>query len=66
MMEQKLKHTEGELTKITNTKVFAKANSLIFELDCTLRQLRLIKDSVFSMEDNLKSKVKLAFEKDLT
>ena len=65
-LEHKLRHAEDELTKVTNTKVFAKANAMIYELDYSTRQLRLIKDNVYTMEDDLKSKVHLAFEKDLT
>lgn len=64
-MEHKLKHANDELSKIVNTKVFAKGNQIIYELDHTMRQLRLVKDSVHTMEQKLKDKVRLAFDKDL-
>ena len=65
-LEHKLRHAQDELSKVTNTRVFAKANAMIYELDHSSRQLRLIKDSVYTMEDELREKVRLAFEKDLT
>lgn len=64
-MENKLKHTKDELNKIVNTKVFAKGNNLVYELDHSNRQLRLVKDNIYEMEDKLKDKVRLAYDKDL-
>lgn len=64
-MEHKLRHAKDELNKIVNTKVFSKGNSMIYELDHTSRQLRLIKDNIFTMEAKLKEKVRLSFDKDL-
>lgn len=64
-MEHKLKHAKDELNKIVSTKVFSKGNQIIYELDHTARQLRLIKDNIFSLESNLKETIKLQFEKDL-
>lgn len=64
-LEQKLKHAKGELNKIVNTKVFARGNNLIYELDMSGRQLRLLKDNVFSLEKGLKEAVRLRFDKDL-
>lgn len=64
-LEQKLKHAKGELGKIVNTKVFARGNNLIYELDMSGRQLRLLKDNVFSLEKGLKEAVRLRFDKDL-
>lgn len=64
-LESKLQHASDELTKIVNTKVFAKGNSVIFELDHTQRQLRLIKDNIFQMESRLKESVRQDFAKDL-
>ena len=60
-----MKHANDELSKIVNTKVFAKGNQIIYELDHTMRQLRLVKDNVYTMEDQLKEKIRLAFDKDL-
>lgn len=65
MLENKLKHAASEMTKVISTKVFAKGNMLIYEQDHTVRQLRLIKDNVFMMEDKLKEKIRLNFDKDL-
>lgn len=53
------------MNKIINTKVFSRGNVLIYELDRTARQLRLIKDNVFMMEKHLKDKIRLEFDKDL-
>lgn len=64
-MEYKLRHAKDELNKIVNTKVFSKGNSLIYELDHTTRQLRLIKDNISTLEQKLKDKVRLSFDKDL-
>lgn len=65
-LESKLKHAKEELNKIVNTKVFSRGNNLIYELDKSARQLRLIKDNLFSLESGVKEKVKLYFEKDLS
>lgn len=64
-LEHKLKHAKEELNKIINTKVFSRGNNLIYELDMSTRQLRLMKDNVFSVEKNLKEKIRLYFDKDL-
>lgn len=64
-MEHKLRHAKDELNKIVNTKVFSKGNSLIYELDHTARQLRLIKDNIYTMEGKLKDQIRLSFDKDL-
>lgn len=64
-MEYKLRHAKDELNKIVNTKVFSKGNSLIYELDHTTRQLRLIKDNISTLESKLKDKIRLSFDKDL-
>ena len=53
------------MNKIVNTKVFSRGNNLVYELDMTTRQLRLIKDNVFLMEKNLTEKIKLCYEKEL-
>ena len=65
-LEHKLRHAKEELNKIINTKVFSRGNNLIYELDVQSRQLRLMKDNVFSMEKGLKEKIRLYFDKDLT
>lgn len=65
-MEYKLKHAKEELNKIVNTKVFSRGNNLIYELDKSARQLRLIKDNIYSLETGVKEKVKLYYEKDLS
>ena len=36
-LESKLKHAKEELNKIINTKVFARGNNLIYELDMSTR-----------------------------
>lgn len=38
---------------------------MVFELDQSQRQLRLVKDNVFLMEDMLKAHIKLLYQKDL-
>ena len=64
-LEGKLRHTKQEMNKIVNTKVFSRGNNLVYELDMTTRQLRLIKDNVFLMEKNLTEKIKLCYEKEI-
>jgi len=64
-LEGKLKHAKGELQKIVNTKVFARGNNLIYELDRSTRQLRLMKDGVFVLEKGLRESIRLRFDKDL-
>lgn len=66
MLEHKLKHAKEELNKIVNTKVFSRGNNLIYELDRSARQLRLIKDNIYDLESGVKEKVKLYYEKDLS
>lgn len=38
---------------------------MIYELDMSTRQLRMMKDNVFSLEKGLKEKIRLYFDKDL-
>lgn len=64
-LESKLKHAANELTRIVSTKVFTRGNNLIFELDHSNRQLRLMKDAIYDMERKLKEKIRLRFDKDL-
>lgn len=64
-LENKLKHAKEELNKIINTKVFSRGNNLIYELDMSTRQLRMMKDNVFLVEKGLKEKIRLYFDKDL-
>lgn len=64
-LEHKLKHAKGELQKIVNTKVFARGNNLIYELDRSTRQCRLMKDGVFMLEKGLRESIRLRFDKDL-
>jgi len=64
-MEHKMRHAKDELNKIVNTKVFSKGNNLIYELDHTSRQLRLVKDNIYTMEGKLKSMIRISFDKDL-
>ena len=64
-LENKLRHAKEELNKIINTKVFSRGNNLIYELDMSTRQLRLMKDNVFGLEKTLKETMRLYFDKDL-
>ena len=64
-LENKLKHAKEELNKIINTKVFSRGNNLIYELDMSTRQLRLMKDNVFGLEKAIKETMRLYFDKDL-
>ena len=64
-LENKLKHAKEELNKIINTKVFSRGNNLIYELDMSTRQHRLMKDNVFLLEKGLKEKIRLYIDKDL-
>lgn len=64
-MEEKLKHAKKELDKIINTKVFSRGSQLIYELDMTTRQLRLMKDNVFTLEKKLSDKIYITFQKEL-
>ena len=53
------------MNKIVNTKVFSRGNNLIYELDMSTRQLRMLKDNIFLMERNLTEKIKLCYDTDL-
>jgi hypothetical protein len=64
-MENKMQQAKAEMNKIVNTKVFSRGNNLVYELDLTTRQLRLVKDNIFLMEKNLTDKIKLCYEKEL-
>ena len=60
-----MKHAALEIEKIVNMKTFARGNSLIYELDHTNRQMRMVRDNVYAMEDRLKAKIRIEFDKDL-
>ena len=49
-----------------NTKVFSRGKNLIYKLDKSARQLRLIKDNIYFLESGVKEKVKLYYDKDLS
>ena len=51
------------MNKIVNTKVFSRGNNLIYELDMTNRQLRLLKDNIFLLEKNLTEKIRLCYDR---
>jgi hypothetical protein len=57
----KLSHARGELDKIIRTKVFSRGKQIVYELDFSNRQLRLIKDSIFNLEKRLSEQVGIAF-----
>jgi len=64
-LESKLSQAKIEMNKIVNTKVFSRGNNLIYELDMTNRQLRMLKDNIFLLEKNLTEKIKLCYDKQL-
>lgn len=64
-LETKLRTAKQEMNKIVNTKVFSRGNNLIYELDMTTRQLRLLKDNIFLLEKNLTEKIKLCYDREL-
>ena len=64
-LENKLRTAKQEMNKIVNTKVFSRGNNLIYELDMTNRQLRLLKDNIFLLEKNLTEKIKLCYDREL-
>ena len=64
-LESKLRTAKQEMNKIVNTKVFSRGNNLIYELDMTNRQLRLLKDNIFLLEKNLTEKIKLCYDREL-
>ena len=64
-LENKLRTAKQEMNKIVNTKVFSRGNNLIYELDMTTRQLRLLKDNIFLLEKNLTEKIKLCYDREL-
>lgn len=64
-LEGKLKSAKAELNKIVNTKVFSRGNNLIYELDMTNRQARLLKDNFFLLEKNLTEKIRLCYDRQL-
>lgn len=64
-LERKLQQAKTELNKIVNTKVFSRGNNLIYELDMTNRQMRLLKDNIFLLENRLTEKIKLCYDREL-
>lgn len=64
-LENKLSTAKIEMNKIVNTKVFSRGNNLIYELDMTNRQLRMLKDNIFLLEKNLTEKIKLCYDREL-
>ena len=64
-LENKLQIAEAEMNKIVNARVFSRGNNLIYELDITARQLRMLKDHIFLMEKNLTEKIKLCYDRKL-
>ena len=64
-LEHKLRHASEELNKVVNVKVFARGNQIIYELDHSARQLRLIKDNLHGMQQHLTDSVRLEFSKQL-
>ena len=65
VLSEKLDLYKQQLSRTVNTKVFAQANSLVHELDLSQRQLRLLKDNLFKLEDMLTEKIRLNFDTDL-
>ena len=53
-LEAKLTHAIEEINKIVNTKVFSRGKNLIYKLDKSARQLRLIKDKIYFLESGVK------------
>lgn len=64
-MESKLVHAKSQLDQIISTKVFARGKQLVYELDFTTRQLRLIKDNIFNLETRLNEQVGVTYEREL-
>ena len=48
-----------------NTKVFSRGNNLIYELDMSNRQLRLMKDNIFLQEKELTEEIRLCYDREL-
>ncbi len=49
----KLTHAQSQLDKIIRTKIFSRGKQIVYELDFSNRQLRLIKENIFSLEKRL-------------
>ena len=64
-LDNKLQIANAEMNKIVNARVFSRGNNLIYELDVTARQLRMLKDHIFLMEKNLTDKIKLCYDRKL-
>lgn len=64
-MEHKLSQGKSELDKIIRTKVFSRGKQLVYELDLSARQLRLLKENVFQMEKRLSDQIYVSFEREL-
>jgi septation ring formation regulator EzrA len=64
-LEHKLALGRSELDKIIRTKVFSRGKQLVYELDLSSRQLRLLKDNVFQMEKRLSDQIYVSFEREL-
>lgn len=64
-LEGKLQQAKVELNKVINTKVFSRGNNLIYELDMTNRQMRMLKDNFFLLENKLSEKIRLCYDREL-
>jgi len=64
-LDYKMSFAKSQLSHIVNTKVFSKGNTLVHELDHTNRQMRLLKDNVFRLEDRLTEKIRLCYDREL-
>lgn len=64
-MEQKLEKIEREIAKIVNARLSESSAHLIYELDTVSRELRLMKDNVYTMEARVRQEVEEEYDKEM-
>ena len=64
-LENKLQTANVAMNQAINARVFSRGNNLIYELDVTARQLRMLKDHIFLLEKNLTEKIRLCYDREL-
>ena len=62
---QKCEQFLRNIDVIVNSKMSAKGNQIIYELDVTNRELRSLKDHYYLMEKYMREEIKKEFSKDL-
>ena len=65
LAERKLEKMESEIAKIVNARLSESSAHLIYELDTVSRELRLMKDNVYTMEARVRQEVEEEYDKEM-